>query len=355
MKYRKATIYDRTDATTAKTEPIDLEGLDIISRLQVRFEAYNSSAVTVGHPALCVSKIEILDGSDVLFSMSGQEIEAMDYFDTYSSRGYEIDYRNGMFTEEVFNINFGRYLRDEMLAFDPSRFKNPQLKITHNKALGGATPTSGYLTVLADVFDEKRVAPVGFLLNKEFYTYTPVASTYKTIKMPDDYVMRKMLLRMQYPPNTFTDNIDEIRLDENNLKKIPLDMQVFLYMSSILNEDFPYEEIAVLTVINGNRTVYITPTEYPAIALNPYAGAVGYVATERGGGEQIITSTGGGMCRMLVKGWLPHGCLPIRFGDQGDPDDWYDIRAIKPLNLRVHHPGSALGTMQVITQQLRRY
>ena len=355
MNYRKATIYSREDATTAKTESIDLDLTDIISRIQVRFEGYNSTHVPTAHPAKQISKIEIVDGSDVLFSMSGMQIEASDFYDTWRPRSYEIDYRDSMFTELIMNINFGRWLNDEMLAFDCSRFKNPKLKITHDKTLGGSLPDAGYLTVLADVFDEKRVSPQGFLLNKEFYSYTPVASAYKTIDMPDDYPLRRMMIQTLYPPNTFTDNVDEIRLDENTLKRIPLDLNMFMYMASILNTFPTYEDIIAVYTLNGDKTVYVTPTEYPAVSVNAYGGTAAYVNAERGGGEQVITSTTGQMSRMHVKGHLPHGCLPIEFGDQNDPADWYDIRTIKDLNLRLHHASSIGGDVKIITQQLRRY
>ena len=355
MNYRKATIYSRTDATTAKTESIDLDLTDIISRLQVRFEGINSTHVPTAHPAKQISKMEIVDGSDVLFSMNGMETEAMDFYDTDKSRSYEIDYRDNMFTELVMNMNFGRRLFDPLLAFDCGRFKNPQLKITHDKALGGSLPDAAYLTVTADVFDEKMPSPMGFLLNKEFNSYTPVASSYKTVDMPDDYLLRKILIKALYSTNTWTDNIDEVRLDENNLKRIPLDSEGFLLLSSILNRHPLYDEIVVFYTLIGSKTVYVTPCEYPAVSVNQSSSTVAYVAGERGGGSQVITDTEATLARMLVKGRIPHGCLPIEFGDQQDLNDWYDITKIKDLNLRLHHASGIGGTVEIVTQQLRKY
>jgi hypothetical protein len=348
-------MLSRKDVTTAGVEPIDIKLVDVISRIQIRFEGINNGHTPTAHPAKQVSKIELVDGSDVLMSLTGMEAEALSFYETHRSRPYEIDYRDDMFTEQIFDLNFGRWLFDPQLAFDPNRFTNPQLKITHNKASGGSSPDAGYLTVWADIFDEKRVSPLGWLMAKEHYTYTPTASSYKDIDLPDDYILKRMLIQSLHAPNTFTNNIDEIRIDEENLKKVPLDLDMFIYMSSVMNVMPLYEEIIAVYTANGNKTVYVTPGEYPAYIPNVYSGTAAYVNAERGGGEQVLTSTAVSMSRGLVKGYMPHGCLPIEFGDQWDMSDWYDITRIKNLNLRLHHPSSVGGDVNIVLQQLRRY
>ena len=355
MNYRKATVYTETDASTAKTESIDLDLVDIISRLQVRFNITNASTSITDHPAKIASKVEIVDGSDVLWSLNGEEMEAMDYYDTWKSRSYELDYMGFWPCQLILNINFGRWLYDDMLAFDCSRFRNPQLKITHNKALGGSNPGSMNLQVLADVFDEKRVSPQGFLTSREFFSYTPVASSYKTIDMPTDYILRKMLIQSKYSTNSFTDNIDEIRLDENNLKKIPLDLNMFHYLGSIESTYPMYTEEVHFSGAEFGGYLYVTPCEYPGVALGQHGTPTAYITANQGGGKLTVTGAGSSEFRALVTGWLPHGCVPVEFGDCNDPADWYDIRAIKDLNLRLHHASGIGGTVKIITQQLRRY
>jgi hypothetical protein len=355
LNYRKTTVYSETAANTAKTETIDLDLVDIVSRLQVRFNIVNGSETPTDHPAKVASKVEIVDGSDVLMSMSGQQIEAMDFYDTWKSRSYELEYSLAYPMQLILNLNFGRWLNDPDFAFDCSRFRNPQLKITHNKALGGSVPSSMNLQVLADVFDEKRVSPRAFLSSKEFNSYTPVASSYKTVDMPTDYILRKMLVKSLYYPNSYTDNIDEIRLDENNLKKIPLDLNMFHYLGSIESTYPMYEEMLCMTVASPAVPVYCTPGEYASIAPNQYGYSTAYVSSETAGGKFSMYGASVSRTRALVKGWLPHCCLPIEFGDQNDPSDWYDIRAIKDLNLRLHHASGIGGTVEIITQQLRPY
>jgi len=356
LNYRKTTLYTQADATTAKTEPIDLDLEDIISRLTVRFEPTNNGHVQTAHPAKCVSKIELVDGSDVLMSLSGMQAQALDFYDTKKPRPYELDYRNDLPDQEVFNFNFGRKLFDPELAFDPNRFSNPQLKVTHDKSLGGSAPDAAKLTVIADVFDEKVPTPMGWLMAKEFFTYTPTASSYKTIDLPDDYVLRKMLVQAMVAGYSFTDLVDELRIDENNLKKIPVDLNMFMLMCSIM-QDYPiYEELISFWNPNvGTYNVYVTPGEYAYLSLNPVGAATPYMASEGSGGRTTVYSAAAQVFRAISKGYMPHGCLPLAFGDQDDPANWYDITKIGALKMRLHHPATVSGSCNVILQQLRKY
>lgn len=354
MNYRKATVYSETDASTAKTESIDLNLTDIISRLQVRFNIINASAAITDHPAKIAKKVEIVDGSDVLWSLTGQEIEAMDFYDTDRPRDYELDYRGFWPCQLNLKLNFGRYLYDPLLAFNCAKFNNPQLKVTHDKALGGSAPGSMKLQVIADVFDEKVPTPTGFLTSKEYYSFACAATTYKTVDMPTDYVLRKMLIKSQYPTNSFTDQIDEIRIDENNLKKIPLDLNMFHYLGSIENAHPLYQEHVAFSGAEFGGYLYVTPGEYPAVAWNQSGTPTAYLTADQGGGKLTVTGAGSSTYRALVSGYLPHCCVPIEFGDQQKLEDWYDITKIKDLNLRLHTV-PATGTVEVITQQLRKY
>jgi len=356
MHYRKATLLSRESAATAATKTIDLDLTDIISRIQIRFEGINNGHVQTDHPAKCITKVEVVDGSDVLMSLSGQQIQALDFYDTGKSRPYELDYRNDLPNQEVFNLNFGRKLYDAILALDPNKFKNPQLKISHNRALGGSAPDDAYLTVWADIFDEKVPAPIGWLMAKEFYSYTPTANAYHETDLPDDHILRQMLVQAMVAGYSFTDLVDELRLDENNLKRIPIDLNMFIYMCSVM-KDYPfYEELISWWTPNvGTHNLYITPGEYTYLSLNPVGAATPYMASEGCGGRTTVYTASAQVFRTISKGYMPHGCLPVAFGDQQDPADWYDITKVKDLNLRLHHPGTVSGTAKIILQQLRKY
>lgn len=79
MNYRLANILAEEAATTAATKTLDINLADPISRIVVQMKGLNSSGVPTAHPAKMISKIELVDGSDVLFSLSGVEAQALNF------------------------------------------------------------------------------------------------------------------------------------------------------------------------------------------------------------------------------------------------------------------------------------
>ena len=193
MNYRLATILAREAVGEDKTRVIDIDIKDAISQMQVVYECTNGGqAYGDGHPVRCITKIEIIDGSEVLFSLSGAEAQAADYYHNKRETPSIVLYTSGMNSEQIMNINFGRFLYDTELALDPGKFTNLQLKITIDVNAGGSLSAGGFLTVLAHIFDEKTPAPSGFLMHKEIKSYTLAASTHEYTDLPTDYLYRKL-------------------------------------------------------------------------------------------------------------------------------------------------------------------
>jgi len=356
LRYRKATMLARESATTAGTKTLDVKLSEKISRIQIRYEPVNGSHVQTAHPAKCVSKIELVDGSDVLMSLSGQEAQALDFYDTKQGREYEMDMRDGMPDQEFFNLNFGRKLWDPLLAFDPTKFSNPQLKITHNRLSGGSVPGSSYLSVYADVFDEKAITPIGWLMSKDFYTYTVTAGAYQPIDLPKDYVLRKLMIQAQVVATIFTEQLDELRISEDNQRKVPIDTGLYQFIAGIMKKYPLYSEIIMQTLLGpGNSNCYVTPGEGVNVAPGVVGDATVYRTAATGGGRVILYASANTVCMSHVTGYMPHGCLPVEFGDPDDPDDWYDITKIGSLELRLHAPGGATASPNIVLQQLRKY
>ena len=356
MKYRKATIYAQTDATTAKTEPIDLDFTDVISRLQIKFNSTNNGHTPTAHPAKQISKVEIVDGSDVLLSLSGQQIEALMFYEYGKGRNYEIEYRNDCENRLVLDLLFGRKLYDPELALDPRKYKNPQLKITHNKASGGSAPDAATLEVFADLFDEKVVTPVGFLMNKEFYSYTAGASAANEyIDLPNDYPIRRILVEALKADSWWDNIVSEIELDEENKKRLPISQDAYDLMQLAMTNYGMYMEGLVGTMpAVAALSVYVTPAEVPNVAIagigsnsNPFINA------EKVGGYIELNTTAVVAWRALLAGTIPHGILPLDLGDLDDMADWFDVTTKGKIKLRIKAGASA--AVKVTLQQLRKY
>jgi len=363
MNYRLSTLWERQEYASDKTEVIDIVGIDMISRIMLIYEAYNSvSGAQTGHPALCIPKIEIVDGSDVIFSLSGKEAQAVDWYNNRVEPQNLCDYLPSRYSEMIYNINFGRFLYDPKFAFDPTKFRNPQLKVTIDIDGGGSTVTKGYLTALMHLFDEKSASPIGFLMHKEVKDYAFGAGTHEYTDLPNDYPIRKLLLRAQkYGDTGVRDCFDTIKLSEDNDKRIPLNHSILNILKSITSLQKPYQEWVLHEGSAAGAYVYITPTEKVNIQGTQWRSTasqafIAYMLAD-GGRATFDQYSETSNTQALVTGWCPHGVLEIPFGDQMDESDWYDVARIKNLKLDVKS-GSGMSSSescQVLLQQARRY
>ena len=359
MNYRLAEILAEEDATDAKTKTIDITLRDVISRIIIRMRCVNAAtrAELLGHPAKMVSKIELVDGSNVLFSLNGYEAQALNYYDQLVTPDSEI---NDSENSEVFNtfcIDFGRYLYDPVLAFDPKKFTNPQLKITYNYRAVVADAISGSLEVFAHIFDEKEVAPTGFLMTKEVQTYDTASAAYEYIDLPIDYPYRKLLVRAYLEGKAFDGSISEFKLSEDADKRIPIDVAMEPYLRELCGNYPPIIEHWLLRAQTTTTALFMMPTYWPVVlGLGRHAvhwwrdpakleaDLTGIMATS----AQTSPTVGSAI------GYVPHQVVSFPFGLQDDPTDWYDVTKLGSLRARLKG-NVADSEVTVFLQQLRSY
>lgn len=358
MNHRVATVLAEQAITSAKTEVIDLDMADIISRIQINVEVEMPGDVLGAHPASVLSNIEIVDGSDVLFSLSGKEAQALDFYQTGVMPLNAITDRDGNDCIMVFNINFGRYLYDEMLAFDPNKFRNPQIKITHNYAACGGTPSDARMEVRAYLFDEKVPTPTGFIMSKEHYQYTcSTNGTYEYIDMPTDHLTRRFMILGTAGGYFCQQVVNEIRLSEDNAKRIPYDTTVWQLLK-MLHQMYPrIEEYGHFLFSDTAKVIYASPTQ--DIVVNAVGVTAGNIAcptvvpTKMPVSLDAVYPEGG---NAQISGNDPHYAFILPCGRPNDPEDWYDVTKLGNLKMRLK-AGSAgeSGVVEVVTEQLRNY
>lgn len=359
MKYRRATILAQQDVSTAGTKTQDISLTDPISRIYVKFNPKNDGHDATAHPAKCVSKIEVVDGSDVLMSLSGMQAEALHFYNTGECRGKELEYRNDCSSELLFALDFGRFLYDPRLALDPKKFANPQIKVTHDKSLGGSAPDSATLEIFADVFDESPPTPDGFLTAREWYSFALADDAYEYIDLPVDRIIRKLMILSLVADKSLQDQIAEIRLSEDNDKRLPVDMNMVDLMRIAAQHHGEYhEELVGMFSGIAQKDWYITPSNTANTQVSPISNdGVVQTSDQREGGYVSVVTDKVCVWRGLIHGFEPHGAVPIDFGRQDDPDDWFDVAALGALQLRLKG-GSSVGdpsTSEQVIQQYRKY
>jgi len=365
MNYRLATILERTNYQVNKTEIIDIDVLDPISQILLTLETDNvdSGLGSTGHPVRGVSKIELIDGSDVLWSLNGAEAAALNFYERLKEAYSLLLYMTGINSEVVIPINFGRRLFDPEYAFDPPKFKNPQLKITMAVGAGGCKSTSLYLTVLAHIFDEKAVAPKGFLSAKEVKDYTLADSAHEYTDLPTDRPYRFLFIRPQRYGTGPEDQIDTVKISEEVDKRIPLNHTMKQILRNMVAQWPIYREAIIMS--GGISTDYMNyhcaPCHWPRFAGAGWrkAANIGPEAFFEGDGGRFtrLMDTYAGNVQAMIEGYAPHAMIPLLPPPSEDPEDWWDVTPISSLKLDVK-AGSSVGTAQtaqVVVQQLREY
>ena len=358
MNYRLTELLSTKTLDTSGTEVIDINTSDPISRLLFEYKQTRGSTTSAEHVAANISKIELVDGSNVIFSLSGKELHALAYY--HQKKSQSLHLTNIATIQQLLTLmyDFGRYLWDPILAFDPKRYKNPQLKITHNVATSDASATVHTLRILAFCFDEKVISPAGFLSTREIESFTSGAeSSYHYTDLPTDKIIKMMLVRGYYAAYQPWQVANEILLSEDGDKRIPVNESVSLLMKW-LNTEWPRCVDGLQAgLVSGTTTFYCTP-HFGVSVMGLGLAATAPVIVGANPIVEPFTLNGGATMQSVfnVSGFQPHGVVAVPFGDQMDMDDWYDVTKLGSLKSRIK-AGSAgtNGSVQIFLQQLAKY
>lgn len=357
MKYRLAVLHEKESISADKTFVVDVNTEDPISRIDLHIRATNNGNTPTAHPAKCLTKIEVVDGSEVLYAMSGPRAQALAYHAQKMQPQNTLNFVNDEQAQASFSLPFGRYLWDREIALDPKRFKNLQLKVSYDLDAGGSAPDAGQFEAVAWLFDQQKVNPVGVLTAKEHYSYTLSASAYETVQLPVDMPIKLLMVDALTADKQPHDQYNELRIDEDNDKRVVLDQQT--------SDLFKYLASELPVIVEGLRAVpttsevnhYVTPGYMVAAAISGMDDYLTYGAINslNGGCLGVKAANAGYNINAIVRGLAPHNALGLDFGDRNDFEDWWDVRALKSARLRIKAGSGASGTCTVSTQQFKRY
>ena len=359
MNYRTATLLAEVNFTTAQTTTIPITVRDVISRIVIAWRVTRSGEGMQSYPHSDISKIELIDGSDKLHSLSGGENQAVCIYDRKGKTMNHGQHLASNSEYSTYGIDFGRYLYDPVFALDPTRFDNLQLQITHNHAVSSSAASSGNLEVWAHLFDEKVVSPGAFFMTKQIKDFTiSAAGVFEPTKMPTDYPYRGLFIqgyRAGYEPWY---QVLQARLNEDGEKRIPFDWDLEDYHRVRKGFSTTIMEQCIGQAKTSDLVWYVTPSDFWSIPLftNVQQSTVtrpeGYL---RGGKMTVQSGTDYSTFMALVYGWLPNHMFHFPFGDPQNMDDWYDVTRLGSLELRVKTGTGTSGNIRISVQQVRGY
>lgn len=365
MRCRSSVVLERwTWASGAQTKIIDINLSNPISRITINAELVNSSYTAVDHPAKTVKSIELVDGSDVLFSMDGGSAEGMSFYGTGKQPFSLLSYVDNDSDRRVYPIDFGRFLWDKRLALDPTMFNNLQLKLSIDRSLGCCSPDGAYLTVIADVFDERPAGLMGFLQSREVYQYAPTDDNKEYIDLPLDLPYRMIVVKACAEEEGACVQAEDIKLSEDHDKRILIDERAEQYIERVHSQYRDWIEYINCRGLTSGNSIYITPTHNAQTlgVIDTYADE--YAALPWAGGQlRKAYESGNANLNGYVIGQCPNGCIPIQMCDPMDVDDLYDPSSLKSLRLMLESRNASDGGVcdqtdsytKVLVQQVRTF
>lgn len=366
MRVRDDMLRVRDDMGISGTLIYNIDYSDPISEIDLLFEATNGATHNKNNPIeWCVSKIEVVDGSDVLYSMPGDVALAL-WMHTHDKEPHA--YRTEFGSDSPYlslPIAFGRYLYDPLYSFNPIAHKNPQLRITFDEASIRAAGADGYVSDSFQLSIQCKLmeggdAPRGFLMAKDVYDFTTVASGDERIDMPTDYPWRLLMVRAYEAQTDLRNSVTNYELNCDGGRYIVFDKHTRYVVDKMAEVCKPLQ--VDLTGVCSNATyteTFVGLDKQGSVCAGAAGYIVGastfwpasvrpYVASHDGTPANDIVT------RVVTSGWAIHNTLLMPFGRLDVPEEWFDARLHNNVRLYLTQ-GNAGAEVNVCVQQLRHY
>jgi hypothetical protein len=351
-------VNEKASGDADMVEIFNLKGLSPISELIVRYKGTNNTSTPTEHPAKLITQIQVIDGSEVILDLDGKQANALGYYHYKQPMVNGMSYIDNNQCWVTCRLPFGKWLWDPMLALDPARFNNLQVIVKTDHDAGGSAPDAGYLDIVANVFDGKKITPIGYLKAREHYRYIVVASGVETVDLPVDLPIKMLMFQGDLKDTALIQQINKIKLSEDLDTKVVLDHSTSDIIKMLGPDIAPWVEKVRCNGTTGAVEHFFTQFYELVAILGGIMATPNYASvTPSEGGTADMDSAAAGECDIITSGYCPHGCVAIEFGDPWDHEDWYDLRNAKSLKayLTAGASAGATGYNKVIVQQLKKY
>ena len=336
---------------------------DPIMDFYVKLEATNGSTSNIENSLIDVlDSIQIVDGSDILWALDSEEILANAFYHYKESQHLGIDETADVVQGTVFKIPLGIGRMHPEVAFDPTRFANPQMRIEWDleniRAVGvdGFVTDSLDLTIMADVIDEAPARPTGYLMTKQLTEFLTTVGEHR-IELPVDYPYRTMYLR------TFKDAvcpqayIEKAEHSINEQKYRPFDLYIDDW-TDWLKEWYGVWHMNAIYLSGINATEDRNPYLRANIGASIMPDAGFTLLTLDSLANCLLNWTGANAAaaelHAAVSGSLPFGTWAWPYGDPESPEEWLKLEYTDKSRLIVTGL-VADSTAQVFLTQHRMY
>ena len=358
MNYRQVKIHAAETLGASGTKIIPINVKDPITRITIQGYVTVGVAPRLAPIVDALTKVEIVDGSDVIYELSGSEIVAASFYEGHKHISFHEWNIPSVASEFCVDLYFGRFIGDPLLAFDPTKFSNPMLRITWDCTKPSAAAAVIILEVDAYCFDEKIISPIGLLRTTQHQSYTGGVSTYEYVDLPTDLPIRKLYLQTKQYGVAVASVFEGAKLSEDNDKRVVFDMDAHDWKFKMSHE-FGYcsQNWWAYPTGVGLGEWFPAPAEDMMVVGVTTMDMVAFMINETRGCRALALSADvTALLQGHAKGTIPYWVWCFPFGLQQEIDDWYDVTRVGSLRLRVKSGTVGTSTTyNTILQQLRRY
>jgi len=374
MRLRKSYIIEDTVLDASGTVTKDLDFKDPIAGIYISVQGKKYDHANI-NPLIArnISKVEIVDGTKELFSMNMEMAQAL-FLNAMKTLPLNVISANAYATNQShLPILFGREFSDKEWAFDPTKYTNPQLKITYAFTEGAGYWTDNYqkMTIYAILQEQVSGRPANFLSAREFYSWTKTTSGDQDMDMPIDYPIRMLLWSIKDCTSPVYNELNKIKIDCNMGEWIPIEQTC---------EDLAWENAEYTGLLHqqteaiGDGSETDVKAYYPfawnwgadadcwnsgqaCVVKRPYSGyiTVGRPVTGASSGTDFtMTYLADGQRALITgRGYEFNSTEHLRFGDIKDAEEFFDPTKWKSCKLIFTQGGSDALTTKVAAQVLR--
>jgi hypothetical protein len=367
MLVRRSYLENRLTLANSGTRTMDLNYTDPISHIMLTFRATNGATSNKENPVIHnITKIEVVDGGDVITSIRGEVLRGLvAHLQGHTPLGNDSEAANEGQMSSV-KVPFGRYDLDTDYAFNPTAFRNPQLKVTwdlaHIRAIGATAYVTGTLDITAvAVLMEDVSPPTGVLTAKEIYDFTSAASGDERVDMPTDYPWRTLLVRGYENGTALASTITNLKLSADGGKFVAFDEVSSHILEAQLETygELDYTRLAKYDNANAVAT-YMAEAQGGTLATEGGAADISAVAYWWKSDAYLYNHTHAGVAGsakqafFTVKGTGFENCFVIPMGRKEEPTTWFPAQQFGSVDLYITQ-GDADAEVQVAVQEARPY
>lgn len=366
MRVREYQQEYQDDLGTSGTVTYPLDFSDPITEIGLLFEATNGATSNKDNPIdRNISKIEIVDGGEVLWSCPGDVALGV----VAQMRGaLPHCYRTGAISDSPYQnipLQFGRYPFDPEYAFNPTAHRNPQLKVTFDEATVRAAGATGFvsdsflLSVNVRLMEEAS-PPTAFLSMREVETFTSLASGDRVVRLPSDRVIRAIVNRAYESGTDMRSSISNLKLSADGGKFIPFDLRSGTLVDMMCEAFKPLLVPQYTVADNGEVHQTWVAIDLEAFIRDHTGSYIVGGASSWPGQMTVRLYTHAGVASTAkpvhfgVIGWGINNCLIYPFGRADEPEDWYNPTGLQNLDLVLTQADEG-AEVNVCLQQVYQY